>query len=201
MATIEMEIHYALENCGGRCQGILQEAKGYLEEIRCDEYHGNPAKYYKGRIVLQAHHIRGKSHKADDLLMLCMKCGNKRDAERRRAYKPKPKYSDENQTNMFNMPDQKKYTGPKTVPNTSIQAFNEAGTKKSMEGGVKKAFNLLRKAPGRTAYELFQMTSDFPTIYDLRRYLSELKNRKRAWNPEERMCKVAKRKTFTWRLV
>jgi len=105
------------------------------------------------------------------------------------------------QNDIFEMPDQNKYTGPKTVPATSVAAYNESATQKKMSSGVAVARNLVRKFPDRTAYELLNYSQTFTDIYDLRRYLSELKKEGGAYNPKERVCTVAKRKTFTWRLV
>jgi len=105
------------------------------------------------------------------------------------------------QNDLFNMPDQKKYTGPKNVPATSRAAYNEPGTKKRISNGAFVAENLLRKFPGKTAYELLALSETFTDIYVLRRYLSGLKRDGDAHNPSERICTVAARKTYTWRLV
>jgi len=114
--------------------------------------------------------------------------------------KKKKRSVDETQEWLFDAGVQSKYPGPKTVPHTSLSAYNEIGTHKKMSGGVAIAKNLLRRFPDKTAYELLNLSQTFTDIYDLRRYLSSLKKDGVAYNPAERMCAVARRKTFTWRL-
>lgn len=113
----------------------------------------------------------------------------------------KKRRADKAQEDIFGMPVQDKYPGPRNVPSTSAAAYHESGTQKKMSGGIEIAKNLVRKFPNHTAYELLGLSQTFTDIYDLRRYLSALKRENIAYNPRERTCNVVMRKTFTWRLV
>lgn len=114
--------------------------------------------------------------------------------------KQRKKKSNSSQTDIFSMPPQDKYTGPKSVPATSVSAYREKETQKKTIAGIDIARNLVRKFPDCTAYELLKVSRTFTDIYDLRRYLSALKKDNGAYNPTERTCTVVGRKTFTWRI-
>jgi len=133
--------------------------------------------------------------------MLCFKCLIKYTDSQKRSSKPRAPKKDENQKDLLDMPDQNKYSGPRNVPATSAAAYRERGTQKKISDGIVVAKNLVRKFPGKTAYELLRLSETFTDIYVLRRYLTALKKDGDACNPDERKCSVVNRKTYTWRLV
>jgi len=196
--SIEAIVHEALAHCRNKCQGILSINRLKQTEELCPEVHGELAKTYKGRVILQPFFSK------KEVQMLCWKCLQKEEGKKS-IRKTKGKKTDPNQIDAFSMPDQKKYTGPKNVPQPSKSTYAEV--KEGLKAGAMKAFNLVKKSPNKTSYELLSMcqTGSFENIYDLRRHLSYWKDQKKMFNPLERYCTVLlkkgkKRKIFTWRL-
>lgn len=102
---------------------------------------------------------------------------------------------------LFGMPKQDKYSGPKNVPSTSREAYHSPVVQKKLSDNLSTAKHLVRLFPDKTAWELLQESKTFTDIFILRRFLSKLKAKNIAFNPLERKCNVVNRKTFVWRLV
>lgn len=195
IATEEGAAHDALIECNYICEGV-EKQPGFREDIKCAEKHGSPAKTFKGKIILQPVKVSSKQIK-----MLCFKFLNKWVAEHRSDRKLKKKSTDKDQVDLFNMPDQKKYSGPKNVPPSSKEAYKVIAKEPTYSHRLSIAKNLVTKFPNETAHELLASSKTFDDIYDLRRLLSKLKSVGRIFNPSERKCKVVKRKCYTWRIV
>ena len=190
--SLEIAIHDALVSCDYKCEAVLSKDALKGTKKLCPEKHGELAVNYKGKVILQAFFYKKKQIK-----MFCWKCLQRESSKKVR--KKKVKKADPNQINAFGLPDQKKYTGPKTVPPTSIAAHNIS--KNSSDKMDKRAYNLVSKSPNRTAWELFSMSIDFRDVYDLRRCLSRLKELNKLFNPLERKCRIKDTKMYTWRIV
>lgn len=192
--TEEEAIHDALKSCDYQCQGKIEDG------TRCIEMHNSLAQTYKGRVVLQFI-LPKKNEGYDSIKMFCFKCLHEWTVDHKRMSRPRKKAVDKDQIDLFSMPPQDKYPGPKNVPSTSRETYHSPVVQKKLSDNLATAKHLVRLFPDKTAWELLHESKTFTDIFILRRFLSKLKADNLAFNPLERQCNVVNRKTFVWRLV
>lgn len=97
--SLDRIISNCFKRAGNRCE--MEKRVGLWDRERCPEVHLQPAKTFKGRVVLRPFYVVKSKITEDRIIMLCSKCHNEVMEKARKNFKLRKKKVGKEQTNMF----------------------------------------------------------------------------------------------------